>query len=106
MTESLFNDIAQGLREAIEYERGGLDANAVRLSKTFPAPPCWTGDQIRSIRMEIPMTQRAFASLMGVSLKTIEAWECGHNRPNGSAARLLQLLAQGDNARALLSHLD
>lgn len=90
--EEMYESIAQGLREAIAYERGEMDARTVRLSKTYPAPPVLTGDEIRAIRMDIPMTQRAFASFMGVSVKTVEAWESGRNHPNGSAARLLQLL--------------
>lgn len=33
-----------------------------------------------------------FAQMLGVSKKTVEAWEAGTNVPNGSAMRLLQLL--------------
>jgi len=38
------------------------------------------------------MTQVLFANYMGVSLKTVEAWEKGTNRPTGTACRLISML--------------
>ena len=35
-----------------------------------------------------------FAEAIGVSVKTIEAWESGRNKPQGPASRFLQLLDQ------------
>lgn len=43
------------------------------------------------------MTQSTFAALMGVSPKTVEAWEAGTNIPLGTARRMLGLL-QSDNS--------
>lgn len=40
------------------------------------------------------MTQTLFAQMLGISKKTIEAWEAGTNVPNGSAMLLLQLFAE------------
>ncbi len=37
------------------------------------------------------LTQNAFASVMGVSTKTVEAWERGANKPMGSASRMLAM---------------
>ena len=37
------------------------------------------------------MTQAIFAAYMGVSKKTVEAWESGHNHPAGAACRLLSI---------------
>ena len=42
------------------------------------------------------MTQGVFASYMGVSKKTVEAWECGRTHPTGPAFRLLDILASED----------
>ena len=39
------------------------------------------------------MTQAVFANYMGVSSKTVEAWEKGTNHPTGSACRLLDILS-------------
>ena len=43
------------------------------------------------------MSQRTFASYMGVSDKTVEAWESGRNIPNGPASRILSMLQADPN---------
>ncbi len=90
---SLFDDLKQGLEEAIEYERGNGTAN----ESTFTIMPVkeYTNIEIREIRMKAGMTQRVFAYYMGVSQKTVEAWECGRTHPTGPAFRLIQLLSSG-----------
>ena len=36
--------------------------------------------------------QRLFAEALGVSVKTIEAWESNKNTPSGCASRILELI--------------
>ena len=38
------------------------------------------------------MSQKAFAGYLGVSPKTVEAWEAGTNQPSGAASRLLSMM--------------
>lgn len=86
---SIFEDIKQGLNEAIEYEKGNIKAN----TKTLSVAPLeeFTASEIKSIRHNTGMTQILFARYLGVSLKTVEAWEAGRNHPNGTACRLLSI---------------
>ena len=42
------------------------------------------------------MTQSVFAAYMGVSKKTVEAWECGRTHPTGPVFRLLDVLTAED----------
>ena len=48
--------------------------------------------EIRRIRESCGISQSMFANCMGVSKKTIEAWEYGKNTPTGPACRLLYIL--------------
>ena len=41
------------------------------------------------------MTQSVFADYLGVSQKTVEAWECGRTHPTGPANRLMGVLSVG-----------
>ena len=86
---TVFDEIKAGLNEAIEFEKGHLEAPTRTLSvspvETFSA------DEIKAIRKRTHLTQVLFARYLGVSLKTVEAWESGRNRPNGAACRLLSL---------------
>lgn len=43
------------------------------------------------------MSQKTFSICLGVTSKSIEAWEGGRSKPNGSARRLLQLFAENPN---------
>jgi len=88
---SVFESIKQGLNEAIEYERGNLPG--VRVTKITIAPiHNYTASEIKAIRAQQNMTQRLFAEAMGVSVKTVEAWEAGTNRPSGIANRMFDFL--------------
>lgn len=87
---SLFDDLKQGLEESIAYEKGEGEAK----TKTYMILPVkeYTGKEIREIRMNTGMTQKVFASYMGVSPKTVEAWEHGTTHPTGPVFRLLEML--------------
>ncbi len=86
---SLFDDIKTGLNEAIEYEKGNLKAKTTSMS--IEPVERFTSSEIKAIRNNTGLTQNMFAKYMGVSVKTVEAWEAGRNHPDGAACRLLYL---------------
>ncbi len=86
---SIFDDIKTGLNQAIEYEKGNLKARTTTL--TVAPTESFKPEEIRSIRQETGLTQVLFAKYMGVSPKTVEAWEAGRNHPEGAACRLLTM---------------
>ena len=86
---NLFDDIKTGLSQAIEYEKGNLKARSTTL--TVMPVECFKPEEIRAIRMETGVTQIMFAKFLGVSVKTVEAWEAGRNHPEGAACRLLSM---------------
>ena len=59
----------KGVEEGVSFRGGGLPA-LQRLGIIFPM----------------------FAQLLGVSKKTVEAWEAGTKKPNGSVLRLFQVI--------------
>ncbi len=86
---SIFDEIKTGLNQAIEYEKGNLKAKTTTL--TITAVDTFTPGEIKEIRNNTGLTQVLFAQFMGVSVKTVEAWEAGKNHPEGTACRLLSL---------------
>ena len=86
---SVFDEIKTGLNQAIEYEKGNLKANTRTLSVT--PLETFTASEIKDIRKSAELTQSLFAKYLGVSLKTVEAWESGRNQPNGAACRMLSI---------------
>ncbi len=87
----LLKDLSEGLQEAVDYEVGQGSAR----EETYIIEPVreFTGAEIRKIRMDAGMTQAIFAYYMGVSKKTVEAWEGGRTHPTGTVFRLLEILA-------------
>ena len=89
---TLFDDLQEGLLQAIDYAKGKGPARTI----TYRIDPVveLNKDQIREIRMQAQMTQNVFANYLGVSVKTVEAWERGRTHPTGPAFRLMSFLAQ------------
>ena len=88
----VYNSIITGIDEAINYEKGTLKKK-VRINKIVIEPvPHYQAKQIKKIRTKLNLTQAVFAKILGVAIKTVEAWEAGKNIPNGSAQRILDLL--------------
>ncbi|MHB1043678.1 MAG: helix-turn-helix domain-containing protein [Eubacteriales bacterium] len=48
--------------------------------------------EIKKIRTNLELSQSAFANIIGVSKKAVEAWEAGKNIPQGPAQRMLEIL--------------
>ena len=94
---ALFEDLKEGLEQAIDYANG----NGTSRTVTYTILPVTEYDrkQIREIRMKANMTQQVFASFLGVSVKTVEAWETGRTHPSGPAYRLMYLLSNNQSQR-------
>ncbi|MFR5152070.1 MAG: helix-turn-helix domain-containing protein [Ruminococcus sp.] len=86
---TLFDDLKQGLQEAPGRRKG---RGTARIGKTYTIAPVkeYSSAEIWNIRMKAGMTQSVFAAYMGVSKKTVEAWEGGRTHPSGPAFRLLK----------------
>jgi len=93
----LFNDIMTGLKQAEAYTKGD---NKIARGKKYKIKVInnYNDDKIKKIRSTLHLSQRAFAEVMGVSTKTIEAWERGINKPSGSSSRLLQIFEENPAA--------
>ena len=89
---ALFEDLKEGLQEAIDYERG--KGTAKRTTYVIDPVKKYSNVDIKKIRNRAGMTQAVFADYLGVSPKTVEAWELGRTHPTGPANRLLDILAQ------------
>jgi putative transcriptional regulator len=54
--------------------------------------PEYTARDITRIRMRVKVSQRVFALYLNTTALTVRHWECGHKKPSGTAARMLQLI--------------
>jgi len=77
-------EILEGLRQLKRGEVG----------RVINVPP------VATIRERTGLSQAKFASLLGVSVRTLQEWEQGRRAPSGAARTLLMVAAK--NPRALL----
>lgn len=87
--------ITLGLQEALEDGQG----KRTLLSHTYSIVPVreYKAEEIKEIRCELGMSQAFFANFMGVSKRTVEAWEAGRNMPDGPARRIFAMLQADPN---------
>ena len=89
--KSVFESIMTGLNEALEDARSS-EPILKRHKVTVEPVKVYEADEVKKIRNATGMSQKTFASYMGVSGKTVEAWESGANHPSGAASRLLSMM--------------
>lgn len=84
MDPELFDDLVQSLKEARAISKGEMPASR-RFTVTTP--------DAKTVREQTGLTQREFASLMQVSVKTLQNWEQHRRNPTGPAAALLKIVS-------------
>ncbi len=93
---NVYESIIAGLNEAIEDAKSSekkLKRNVVHVEPIKE----YNAEEVKKIRLNTGMSQNVFASYMGVSCKTVEAWESGKNHPSGAASRLLNMMEMNNN---------
>lgn len=81
-----FENIMEGLNEALAYEKGQASAETYARKRSLPSV------DVSKVRTSLCMTQKSFAALLGVSTRTVEAWECGKSTPTPTAKKLMFLI--------------
>lgn len=83
-----FSGLMDGLNEALAYEKGKASAETFARKQSLP------DINVLDVRTALSMTQKAFAKVLGVSCRTVEAWECGKTTPTPTAKKLMFLIQQ------------
>jgi len=82
MKDELFSELIESIREGGTIIRGKKQAQ-----RTFKL----TEPDVAAIRRKYRLSQVKFASLLGISVKTLRNWEQGRRKPEGAARVLLRI---------------
>lgn len=85
MNDEMFAELVESVREARAIMKGESEP-ARRFVYETPDP--------RQIRGDLGLTQEEFATLIGVSVRTLQNWEQGRRTPEGPARALLIVAAK------------
>lgn len=83
-----FSSMKEGLEEVLAYEKGKASSDTIARKRSLPDV------NVKVERESLGMTQKAFANVLGVSKRTVEAWETGRNTPSPTAKNLIYLISQ------------
>lgn len=82
MKDELFQQLAASLKEGGAILRG---TKKPARSATLEWPDA------KAVREKLGLSQTQFAALIGISPRTLQNWEQGHRRPEGTARALLRV---------------
>jgi putative transcriptional regulator len=89
MNDDLFDELVASVREGGAILRGESAP-----SRTFEISDI----DVKSIRAQYKLSQQEFATLLGISVKTLRNWEQGRRQPEGPARVLLLVAAKHPDA--------
>jgi putative transcriptional regulator len=89
MKEEMFKELLESVRQAGAIKRGEMEP-----SRVFEAE----SPDVKSIRAKLGVSQTEFASLLGISVRTLENWEQKRRIPKGPARVLLEVAAAHPDA--------
>lgn len=84
MRDDLFEELQASVRQGARVLR-----NAEAAARSFEIPEA----DVAAIREAYGLSQAKFASLMGISVRTLQNWEQGRRIPRGPARVLLRVAA-------------
>lgn len=89
MSDEFFEELLASVREGGAILRGEKEP-----SREFSIDT----PNVKHIRERYQLSQSEFATLLGVSIKTLQNWEQGRRTPHGAARILLQVAAKHPEA--------
>jgi putative transcriptional regulator len=89
MKKSDFDHLTASIKQAGKIRRG--EAKPSRVTEIVPI-------DVKAIRRRLGKSQSEFATMIGVSVATLQNWEQGRRRPEGPARALLKVAAQNPEA--------
>jgi putative transcriptional regulator len=94
---NVYQEVIDELKEINEI---GTDHLRKRVRVYTPVSPIkeYQPHEIKAIREQNQYSQSFFGEYLGVSLKTVQAWEAGTNKPTGTALRIFQVLEKDPRA--------
>jgi putative transcriptional regulator len=89
MKEEMFKELFESVRQAGAIMRGEM-----KPSRVFVVEP----PDVKAIRAKLGVSQEEFASLLGISIRTLENWEQKRRIPKGPARVLLEVASAHPDA--------
>ena len=84
-----FGELKLALERVLQHARG--ERHDLRTTVLAAPPKPMKKQEIVQLRQQLNLSQPLFASVLSVSVRTVQAWEQGMRRPSGTALKLLTI---------------
>ena len=76
------------------HEAGVMDKTTMREFDSLCLPPITKlqPDEIKQVRESAKVSQAVFATILNISVYTVQKWESGDKKPTGAALKLLHMV--------------
>lgn len=91
MDKKKFEELKKSFNQMANHAAGRKVAGIREIVREVKPPVLVTKNDIIKLRRKLKVSQAAFALLLNISPKTVQAWELGTNKPNGSSLKLLAI---------------
>lgn len=88
MRKALFDELVQSVKEMKAIRAGALKPGRVSTSREILER---TIPDVARLRRRFKLSQAKFATLLGISVNTLQNWEQGRRTPEGPARVLLRI---------------
>ena len=88
----MYESLMKSLTEEVDDIKAYGSSQGRRTTYEVIPPTVYSPEDVKKIRNKSGYSQAIFAKCIGVSKKTVEAWEEGVNTPSGPALRILSLI--------------
>ncbi len=84
--DELVESIETALQEVLDHVQGKITLESRKVEVTCP--------EVRTLRQQYALSQKNFARIFGISIRTLQQWEQGRRFPQGPAKVLLNVIAK------------
>ncbi|TBR44188.1 helix-turn-helix domain-containing protein [Marinomonas agarivorans] len=88
MRDTMFDELLASVEQADHFIKNEGMVNKSQVGRITEFAPL----EVKVIRAKTGLSQQGFASVLGVSKRTLENWEQGRRQPTGPARVLLKIM--------------
>ncbi|MGH9754221.1 MAG: helix-turn-helix domain-containing protein [Blastocatellia bacterium] len=89
MSDERFAQLEESLQQVLQHARG--EPHDLRATVRAAPPKPMKKQEIIKLREQLNLSQALFASMLNVSVRTVQAWEQGLREPSDAALKLLTI---------------
>lgn len=90
LSKKFYAELTETAKKIVKYEKGEKVTGYKTVLRSAPA----SDKEVKEVRKLAHQTQAAFAGMIGVSTKLVQAWEQGWRKPEPSLSKVIRAIKE------------